>query len=222
MQLLVVRHGRPETIAGTHAGVADPALEKAGLVQASAVARALQAGTFGPVAGLVSSPMRRARETAAPSVAALGLELTVEPGLAELDDGAAAYGNGFDDHDSRSAAWDAINEGHWLGHRFDPRAFASRVVDGMETVIDRFAALHGRPEANLAVFCHAGVISAFVGHVVRAERPLFMAPDYGSVSRILVEPDGHREVLSINQTGHLGHHLGQPSSTSTGRTPITA
>lgn len=204
MQLLLVRHGRPHQMTGNDSAV-DPALDDVGLQQAEAVAVALTAGHFGRVTGVASSTMRRALETARPTAQALGLSTVTDRRIVELDDGATQYGNGFSEHSTRREAWAALNAGRWNGHDFDPAAFAARVVEGIEEVARTHLARTGAdgPEDSLAVFCHGGVISAFVGHVLRAAEPLFTSPAYGSVTRVLVEADGHREVLSLNESAHL-------------------
>lgn len=205
MQLLLVRHGRPHSAIGT-AHAADPALDDVGLQQAEAVAAALAAGQYGRVTGVASSTMRRALETARPTAQALGLDVLEERRIVELDDGATRYvNNGFAEHATRREAWAAVNAGRWDDHVFDPAAFVIRVVEGVEAVVGVHLARTRAddPEDALAVFCHGGVISAFVGHVLRTAEPLFTAPAYGSVTRVLVEADGHREVLSLNESAHL-------------------
>ena len=206
MQLLLIRHGRPHHVTEV-GGPADPALDDLGHEQAAMVAAALAAGTYGRVVGIASSTMRRALETARPAVEALGLPVTPDRRITELDEGSTSYGNGgFTEFPTRREAWASINAGRWSGHVFDPAAFTARVVEGMEAVIE----LHSRRvgpgrglDDALAVFCHGGVISAFIGHVTRTAQPLFMSPDHGSVSRVLVDPDGYRELLSVNERAHL-------------------
>jgi broad specificity phosphatase PhoE len=83
--LLFVRHGRTATnAAGRLLGRADPPLDDVGRAQAAALAELI-----GPVDRVVSSPLRRARETAA----ALSRTLEVDERFIELDygelDGAA-------------------------------------------------------------------------------------------------------------------------------------
>lgn len=214
MQLILVRHGRPEH------GAADPPLDPTGARQAEAVARVLSDGQYGRAATLLSSPMRRAQETAAPTSKATGIQPVLDPRLVEFDHGIAAYGDGFAEFSSRREAWDSINAGRWLDHRFDPEAFASRVVDGIEQAIDRVLSRSDGAEGHLIAFCHAGVISAYVGHVVRAARPLFMAVDYGSISRFHVDSDGYREVLSVNERGHL--QADRPAPAHTERSAVGA
>ncbi len=206
MQLLLIRHGRPHPVTEIGA-VADPALDDLGHQQAAMVAQALAVGTYGRVVGVASSTMRRALETARPTADALGLDITADRRITELDDGSSSYGNGgFTDFPTRREAWASINAGRWSGHVFDPAAFVTRVVEGMEYLIGLHAGQTG-PGASadeaLAVFCHGGVISAYVGHVVRTAQPLFVNPDHASVSRLLVDHDGYREVLSLNERAHL-------------------
>ena len=206
MQVLLIRHGRPHHVTEVGAA-ADPALDDLGHQQAASVATALAAGTYGRVVGVASSTMRRALETAQPSAEALGLTVTADRRITELDDGSTSYGKGgFADFASRREAWASINAGRWSDHVFDPAAFSARVVEGMEALIEWHTGrvgTRGAPDDALAVFCHGGVISAYIGHVTRTAQPLFMSPDHGSVSRMLVEPDGYREVLSVNERAHL-------------------
>lgn len=77
--LIVVRHGRtPANAAGLLLGRADPALDEVGEEQARLVAQ-----WIGPVDKVVSSPLLRARQTAA----AFGSEVHVDDRFIELDYG---------------------------------------------------------------------------------------------------------------------------------------
>lgn len=67
----------------------------------------------------------------------------------------------------------------------------------MESVVER------HPTGTVAVVCHGGVISAYLAHVLGVSQTIFFAPDYGSVSRLLAEPNGYRELLSANEALHL-------------------
>ena len=60
IRLYLVRHGRPT---GGFAEVANPGLDDIGAAQAEAVAQELE--MFGPLS-IMTSPLQRARETAAP------------------------------------------------------------------------------------------------------------------------------------------------------------
>lgn len=81
----LVRHGHHallgRVLAGRMPGVV---LSPAGLAQAAALAEWVR-GTA--IRAVLSSPVQRARETAAPIAAACGLPVTIEAGLEELDFG---------------------------------------------------------------------------------------------------------------------------------------
>jgi len=88
---LLLRHGQtPLSVERRFSGVGDPALSPLGEAQAAAAARRLarraSAGSR-PVA-VVSSPLRRARQTATAAAAALGLDVAVDERLRETDFGA--------------------------------------------------------------------------------------------------------------------------------------
>ena len=83
-----MRHALPVRLEAPAGERADPGLSDRGRAQAE---RVLQALAGDPVDALYSSPARRARETAAPLMAALGLPLEVSEGLAEFDAGDSSY-----------------------------------------------------------------------------------------------------------------------------------
>ncbi|MFF0571448.1 histidine phosphatase family protein [Streptomyces sp. NPDC004041] len=84
-RLLLVRHGETEWHAeNRYAGVTDVALTSRGVAQAQDLrAWAVRSG----VDAVSCSPLSRARLTAGPAAAALGLELEVQEGLREVDFG---------------------------------------------------------------------------------------------------------------------------------------
>lgn len=83
--LIVVRHGRTATNAAARLlGRADPPLDEVGVAQAAAVAGRL--ADLG-VARVVSSPLLRARETAAAIAHAAGVEVELDDRWIEVDYG---------------------------------------------------------------------------------------------------------------------------------------
>ncbi|WP_369203075.1 histidine phosphatase family protein [Streptomyces sp. PU-14G] len=88
-RLLLVRHGQTVWHAeNRYAGVSDVPLTDAGLRQAEELARwAHQRSLRAPIHAVVSSPLERARHTAAPAARALGLTPAVHEGLREADFG---------------------------------------------------------------------------------------------------------------------------------------
>src|SRR5689334_8698852 len=77
-RLYLVRHGEPS---GTFTDSADPGLSPLGHEQARAAARELAA--YGSLA-VLSSPLRRAQETAAPFAALRGVKPTIAAPVAEI------------------------------------------------------------------------------------------------------------------------------------------
>ncbi|MGY1439286.1 histidine phosphatase family protein [Streptomyces reniochalinae] len=88
-RLLLVRHGQTVWHAeNRYAGISDVALTDTGLRQAEELAGwAHQRSLSAPVHAVVSSPLERARRTAAPAARALGVTPAVHEGLREADFG---------------------------------------------------------------------------------------------------------------------------------------
>ncbi|MGV7507428.1 histidine phosphatase family protein, partial [Mycobacterium kansasii] len=80
MQLLLVRHALP--LRSDHGEGSDPDLSETGFQQ---VARLPEALARFPISGVVSSPPRRAIQTAEPLALACALPIDVEDRLAEYD-----------------------------------------------------------------------------------------------------------------------------------------
>jgi probable phosphoglycerate mutase len=84
--LVLVRHGEtPWHAENRYTGVSDIGLTPTGTGQAAELAAwaAMQ-----PITAVVTSPLRRAHETASPSAEALGLPVTIDKRLSEVDFGA--------------------------------------------------------------------------------------------------------------------------------------
>ena len=200
MELLLIRHARPfHVVDGDGDGDgADPDLNEDGLIQARRLAGALVAGRHGEVHRLVSSPMRRAHQTAQIVADQLPLPLTVDERLAELDRGWTSYGVDLDGYTDRRLLWADMNSGRLGVNTFDPVAFTERAIAGVEDVI---AATD--ENARAAVVCHGGVINVYLAHILGAPRSFFTQPSYTSVTRIHALANGHREIVSINEADHL-------------------
>jgi broad specificity phosphatase PhoE len=84
-RLILIRHGEPdEAVRGRSYGALDVPLSAVGREQAQRIARALKEVRIGAV---VTSPLLRALETAAPLACAHGLDPVVHEGLRELSFG---------------------------------------------------------------------------------------------------------------------------------------
>ncbi|TQF74732.1 histidine phosphatase family protein [Rhodococcus spelaei] len=195
MQLLLIRHALPERIltADSPAG-ADPGLTPEGHAQAARLPEALAAY---PISAIVSSPQRRARETAAPLATARGLPVTADPDLAEYDYGRSDY---VPIHEAKQIAPEAYARilAGYLPDFVDASAFRSRVLNGIDRVIA--AADH---DDTVAVVAHGGVVNVYLQHLLGLDRPLTFPVDYASVTRILVSRNGNARPASVNETGHV-------------------
>jgi len=195
VDLLLVRHGLPERIEGAE-GPADPVLTEEGIRQAARLADWLG---HEHVDHLMSSTLRRAQETAAPLSERLGLDVELVQGLSEFDADADSYIPIEELRQTRDPRFFALVEGRWdeLGSSVDPNAFADLVFTTIEGVIERF------PGQRVAVVCHGGVINLYLGRILGVERHLWFEPAYTSINRVAASRDGHRTIVSLNETAHL-------------------
>ncbi len=196
MELLLVRHGEPVRIeAGEVDGPADPQLTERGRDQATRLAAWLAADG---VDAIVTSPLRRARETAAPLAAALGIEPEVDAGLSEYDATAGHYIPIEELREKKDERWYATIEGRWADvGGVDPHEFQRQVVPAFDALIERHAG------QRVAVMTHGGVINVFLAHVLGIERLLWFHPEYTSISRVHASRTGSRSVATVNETAHL-------------------
>ena len=194
MEMLLIRHARPFPTADESG--ADPDLTPEGELQSKLLAGALAEGRYGTVDRLVSSPMRRALQTAGHVGEALVLGTVIEDRIAELDQGWTTYGLDLDAYDDRRELFEHMNDGRLGENTFDPHLFRTRVIDGLDAQV-------GTSSRVTAIVCHGGVINAYLSHILGTTRMFFAEPFYTSVTRLRVEPDGYRQVLSLNETDHL-------------------
>jgi probable phosphoglycerate mutase len=193
VELLLVRHGRPERVENVD-GRADPSLDETGRAQAVALAQWLAAERIDAV---YASTLRRAIETAEPLVARLGLEMVRHDGVVEWDRDSNSYIPTEDLKAEDHEAWAAMRDGRWDLLGIDPEAFRARVGAAMTEI----AAAH--PSQRVAVVCHGGVINVFIGSVLGLEKTLWFEPTYTSISRVLVHRNGTCSLVTLNETPHL-------------------
>lgn len=190
-----MRHGLPVRVEGAE-GPADPVLTDEGRRQSERLAEWL---AHEHIDHLMSSTLRRAQQTAAPVGDRLGLGVELVQGLSEFDADADSYIPIEELRQTRDPRFFALVEGRWdeLGSTVDPSAFADLVHTTIEGVIERF------PGQRVAVVCHGGVINLYLGRILGAERHLWFEPGYTSISRVAASRDGHRTIVSLNETAHL-------------------
>ncbi len=194
MELLLIRHALPERRETDDGTPADPPLSAEGRAQAERLARW---AAWERIDAVYTSPMRRARETAAPLARALGVDAAPEPGVVEMDHRSEVYVPLEELKATDYARWQEQVQrgGLWAG--IDMPAFRRGVVETLERIV---AAHRG---ATVAVVCHNGVVNAWAGHVLGLEEPFFLEAAYTGVSRFLVASTGERSVRSLNETAHL-------------------
>lgn len=192
MQLLLIRHALPTRT--DHGEGSDPDLADTGWDQARRLPAAL---TRFPVRRLVSSPQRRAVQTAQPVAEALGLPVDTDPRLAEYDREMAAYVPLEQLRTEYPEQWARMSDGH-LPAGVDETAFRQRVAAGIADVVE--ASDH---DDTVAVFSHGGVINVLLHEILGTRRLLSFPIDYASVTRLLYSRSGRASVVATNGTEHV-------------------
>jgi len=193
MDLLLIRHALPHRVISDD-GPADPGLDDLGRRQAEAMAAWLGDEA---IDSIVSSPLRRALETAAPLAERLGLTVEIDDGIAEWDRHSAEYIPVEELRASGHPLWEAMAKGDWTSIGIDPEEFGRRVIASIDALAT------ANPDRRLAVVCHGGVINAYASAVLELPRLLFFEPGYTSITRVTVGASGRRLIRSLNETAHL-------------------
>ncbi|MGC4988432.1 histidine phosphatase family protein [Nocardia salmonicida] len=205
MQLILVRHAQPERVVGD-TDAADPGLTDIGKLQADRVPAALAPHD---IVRVVSSPQRRARDTALPTATARDLPVEVIDDLAEYDRDLPAYIPIEDAKTEFAEAYARIKAGH-LPDQIDGPAFTARVLAAVDNLVSTTA-----PEDTVVAFAHGGVINALLADILALPRPLTFPIDYCSITRILYSRTGTRTAATINENGHVWNLLPRALSRTT-------
>jgi probable phosphoglycerate mutase len=215
MRLYVIRHADP--------AYPDDRLSERGRREAAALAERLAAQGLDR---LYTSPMTRARETAAPVAAACRLPAEELDWVREVEDWWLDEGPmdewpawNLDGAEIRRLALEGRN---WLGLRPFDKPVLAEGFERLERESDRFLAGHGyvrdghryRVAAGhrerIAVVCHAGFALSWLGHLLHIPVPLvwagfFLAPS--SVTTVLLEERSADwavpRCLAVGDTSHL-------------------
>ncbi len=172
----VIRHGRPASTWG--GDDEDPGLDATGRQQALGVAEEILAlpADQRPTR-VVSSPLRRCRESAQPLADALGVEVVIDPRVGEIPTPAALS------HHERPA---------WLRQAFGGRW--DQIVGDLDYVAwTRAAAAALREHAGAAVFSHFVALNAAVSVATGQAEVMAFRPDH--CSRTVFGVDGDRLIL---------------------------
>jgi probable phosphoglycerate mutase len=198
---LLLRHGQtPMSVQKRYAGRTDVPLTDAGVAQAAAAAKRLaQAG----IGAIVTSPLRRAVQTAEEVAAVTGVPVVTDDGFRETDFGAwegLTFAEVRERWPSEMAAWLA-----------DP-AVAPPGGESLTGVSERVtAALHrllaDRKRQTILIVSHVTPIKTLVAAALLAPPPALyrMHLDVAALCEIDWYADGPAVLRTFNDTAHLSH-----------------
>jgi probable phosphoglycerate mutase len=204
---MLLRHGQtPMSVQKRYAGTSDVPLTEAGLRQADAAANRLASAGLDVI---VSSPLQRARQTAAVVASSCGPELVVDEGFRETDFGVWEGLTFAEVRDRWPAEMDA-----WLadpsvappsGESFS--AVASRVSAALARVLARY------PLRRVLVVSHVTPIKTLITLALGAPPSAMyrMHLDVAALSEIDWYADGTAVLRSFNDTAHLADATTHPT-----------
>ncbi|HZC06699.1 MAG TPA: histidine phosphatase family protein [Ktedonobacterales bacterium] len=205
-ELYFVRHGdalpdQDEVVLGDYDA---QALSELGRRQAQALAHRM--AIYKPTA-IYSSPTGRAAQTAQPTAEALGLSITLDDDLREVELGPIVGDISTNDPAEvskllrrrlREIAHIAVSGGQWS------------VIPGSESrqqlrarVVGAVARIHQRhPGERVAIFSHGGAINAYFADLLGLDRDYFFPAANTSVSVARVQGE-RRLLMALNDISHL-------------------
>jgi probable phosphoglycerate mutase len=200
--VVLVRHGSsmagaPGIVHGLIDGHSDPPLQDAGHEQAAALAQRLARGR---VDAIFVTPLQRTAQTAAPLVAATGIEPIVRRDLREVFLGEieeefavlAAAGDPRVRQIAREQRWDVVPGAEPMD------AFAARVAAELDHVAD-----HVGPDGSAVVVTHAGVVAEACRRATGSEGLAFRAVENASITRLVRGSGGRWTLRTFNDVAHL-------------------
>jgi broad specificity phosphatase PhoE len=184
-RLLLIRHGEPEAAWG--GAVDDPGLSEAGHRQAEAAAAELS--TLGDLR-LISSPMRRCQETAAPYARMRGETPEIEPRVSEVATPAGVL-------DRR--AW-LLQNFPWQG---GPARALSEASSELAAWRDQMLGYMRAVDQDCAVFTHFIAINVIAGAALGRNETIVCRPGYVSITELAVE-NGDLRVVRLGEEMRAG------------------
>lgn len=193
--IVIVQHGDKVREPG------DPGLTELGGRQADTTAHAIEAA-FDPVSAVVSSPLRRAQQTAAPIAARLGLGVRTDDRLVERMNWTADSGLDFD---AFLDEWNRASADR--NHRPPVGDSSAATGDRMRALFDELADAH--PGETVVVTTHGGatvdLLRTLIGDdglVARAPGLIEEGPTACGLTVLNRDADGW-QVITIADTAHL-------------------
>lgn len=199
-RLMLLRHGQTAlSVERRYSGRGNPALSELGRQQADAAADYL--GKRGGIAAVVSSPLKRAYDTASAAATPLGLDVSIDDDLIETDFGeweGLTFGE--------AARRDPILHGKWLGDT----SIAPPGGESFDVVAQRVRRARTRiiaecGDATVLVVSHVTPIKTILRLALDAGPSILyrLHLDLASLSIAEFYPDGGSSVRLVNQTSYL-------------------
>lgn len=186
-RIFLIRHAEPLALWGGEDP--DPGLSEAGRAQAAEAAAALAA--TGLALAIVSSPMRRCRETAAAFERLSGGDAAIEPRISEV---------ATPPQISDRRAWLAQNFA--LAPGLPPRLWQTLARDLQDWRAQALAAVRGVNQ-DTAMFTHFIAINAIVSALQGADATIVCRPDYASITELALDAGVFR-VAALGKTMQAG------------------
>ncbi len=199
-RMLLLRHGQTAlSVQRRYSGHGDPELTEIGHQQAAAAAGRL--ASLPDVVAVLSSPLRRARQTASAVAEATGAPLEIRPRLIETDFG-GWEGLTFAEAQARNPELHA----QWLGSEHvappDGESFAA-VAERVDA--ERAAIVEEFPGATVIVVSHVTPIKLLLRSALQGGPGILyrLHLDLASLSEATFYPDGGASVRLVNDTSHF-------------------
>ncbi len=150
-----------------------------------------------PISRVVSSPQRRAIQTAEPVAVTRELPVEIDFRFAEYDRDLPHYIPVEQIRDENPQEWARMAEGR-LPSAVDEDAFRARVRSAVDDLVAAADA-----EDTVAVFSHGGVINVLLHEILGTARLLAFPVDYASLTRVLYSRSGQATVATVNAVEHV-------------------
>jgi broad specificity phosphatase PhoE len=198
-RLLLLRHGQTElSVQRRYSGHGDPELTPLGHAQAAGAAARL--ARVPEIAAVLTSPLRRARQTAEVVAAAAGAPLAVRPRLIETDFG-KWEGLTF----AEARARDPQLHADWLGsEEVAPPGGESFAAVGRRVAAELADVLRDHPGATLVLVSHVTPIKMLLRDALQGGPGVLyrLHLDLAALSIVDFYPDGGASVRLVNDTSH--------------------
>ncbi|MFP5020430.1 bifunctional RNase H/acid phosphatase [Pseudonocardia phyllosphaerae] len=206
VRMVLLRHGQTElSVHRRYSGHGDPELTDAGQAQAVAAARELAAryvSAEGRPAAILTSPLRRARQTAAAVAETTGAPLEVRDALIETDFGGW---EGLTFAEARER--DPELHGRWLGSsQVAPPGGESFAAVGERVAAERARIVEEFAGETVVVVSHVTPIKLMLRDALDAGDGVLyrMHLDLACTNVVEFYPDGGASVRLVNDTSYLG------------------